>query len=309
MGTPAFAVPSLQALHKEHEVVGVVTQPDKPRGRSKKPVFSEVKTAALALNLPVYQPRRLKDAGMSGTLAALKPDVIVVAAFGQILPRDILTLPPHGCINVHASLLPRYRGAAPINRCIMDGETETGVTIMQMDEGLDTGDILATAAIYLDDKETATTLTDKLALVGAEILLPVLAAAEAGTLTPEPQDDEKHTYAKMLKKSDGFIRFDEPAERIEALIRAVDIWPNATCLLDDRQFKIFAADVVDGHPEARPGTVIAVTRRSMTVQCGEGALALREVQLAGKKRMPVASFLAGNPITVGMHLTEIDRHE
>ncbi len=301
MGTPDFAVPTLLALSdSRHEVAGVVTQPDKPRGRSGKSSPSPVKKAALEAGIPVFQPERVGADSFLSVLRTLDPDVIAVAAFGQILPVSVLGLPRYGCMNVHASLLPKLRGAAPIQWSIINGDRESGVTIMQMDEGLDTGDILLSQHITLQPKETGGSLFEKLSGLGGALLLKALELAERGELEPVPQREEEHTYAKMLTKSLGNIDFTKSAVEIERLIRGLDPWPSAYTHLDGRLLKIWDADVLEGVSDRRPGTVLSVEKTCFTVQAGEGILRINCVQMEGKKRMDAGSFLRGYELRPGM---------
>lgn len=294
MGTPDFAVPALQSLvESEHDVIGVVTQPDRPRGRSGKPQFSPVKEAALKAEIPVYQPEKVRDEAFVHILRGLHPDVIIVVAFGQILPQQILELPQYGCINVHASLLPKLRGAAPIQWSVINGDEESGVTIMQMDEGLDTGDILLVERYRLAPKETGGSLFDRLSHLGGPLVLEALKCAEAGTLKPVPQEHEKHTYARMLSKSLGNLDFERPAVELERLIRGLNPWPSAYTRWDGKLLKIWEADVAEGDVQEKPGTVIAADKDGIMVQTGDGALRITSLQLEGKKRMDVESFLRG----------------
>jgi methionyl-tRNA formyltransferase len=303
MGTPDFAVPTLETLLKsEHEVVGVVTQPDKPRGRSGKLVPSPVKETALQGQIPVFQPERVKEESFFPVLEELHPDVIVVVAFGQILPKCILELPKYGCMNVHASLLPKLRGAAPIQWSVIDGDKESGVTIQQMDEGLDTGDILLVEKYTLDEKETGGSLFDKLSLLGGPLILQALTLAEQGKLSPVPQNHEEHTYAKMLTKAMGEISFEQSAVVIERLIRGLNPWPSAYTHLDNKLLKIWDADVVESQGDFVPGQVSSVQKNSFTVRTGQGDLQIHSLQLEGKKRMDAESFLRGFPLKTGQQL-------
>ncbi len=310
MGTPDFAVETLKILaESRHEVVGVVTQPDKPRGRSGKLQITPVKETALQYEIPVYQPERVKEPEFIQTLQDLVPDVIVVVAFGQILPKAILQLPKYGCINVHASLLPKLRGAAPIQWSVINGDSESGVTIQQMDEGLDTGDMLLVRKYTLDAKETGGSLFDRLASFGGPMVLEVLEQAEAGTLQPVPQNHEEHTYAKMLSKETGHIDFAQSAVQIERLIRGLNPWPSAYAYLGDKMIKLWSAEVIPseraadhGLGSAKPGIVVVVNKQDFVIQTGDGYLAVQEVQLAGKKRMDTESFLRGYSLTEGTKL-------
>ena len=300
MGTPDFAVPTLAALlESRHEVVGVVTQPDRPKGRSGKLQPSPVKEKALEVDVPVLQPEKVKDPAFLPELEKLVPDVIVVVAFGQILPESVLNLPKYGCMNVHASLLPKLRGAAPIQWSVIDGDKESGVTIMQMDKGLDTGDILLVEKYTLDPKETGGSLFDKLSGLGGPLLLQALEQAEQGTLSPVPQEHEKHTYAKMLSKALGEIDFTKDAIVIERLIRGLNPWPSAYTHLDGKMLKLWDADVKaqEQTPVAKPGQIVEVGKDYFTVQTGRDLLVIRSLQLEGKKRMDTEAFLRGYSLT------------
>ena len=300
MGTPDFAVPTLQTLIEHHTVLAVVTQPDKRKGRGKAMQFTPVKEKALEYNIPVFQPERVR--GNEEFLAAmeeLKPDIIVVAAFGQILPESILNLPKFGCINVHASLLPKYRGAGPIQWAVINGESESGITIMYMEKGLDTGDMLKKVVVPLEPKETGESLHDKLCVAGNEILLEAMADIENGTEVREKQDDSLSSYAPMLNKAMGEIDWTKDAVELERLIRGLYPWPSAYTHFGSKTMKIFAADIVEGKSEQTPGTVVEVTKDAIVVQAGKGCLALKEIQLEGKKRMEVKAFLLGYPMEVG----------
>ncbi len=300
MGTPEFAVPALTALVTQHDVVGVVTQPDKRKGRGKTMGFSPVKEAALRHNIPVYQPVRVRDEEFMEILKSLKPDVIVVAAFGQILPESILNLPPYGCVNIHASLLPRYRGAAPIQWAILNGESETGLTAMLMDKGLDTGDMLRKVTVPIEEKETGETLHDKLAAAGGPLILDTLLALEEGTAKRTPQREEDSCYAKMLTKEMGEIDWTKSAVSIERLVRGMNAWPSAYTFLDQKTVKIWDADAVKGTSDVPAGAVAAVERDAFLVQTGDGLLRINELQLQGKKRMAAGAFLRGYPLKKGM---------
>ena len=299
MGTPDFSVPSLVALHDAgYHITSVYTQPDKQRGRGKKVSYSAVKEKALELGLVVKQPDTLKDDAVIAALTAEKPDVIIVIAYGKILPKAILDIPKYGCLNVHGSLLPAYRGAAPIQYAIKDGVAESGVTIMLLDEGMDTGAILKEARISLDAKETTGTLFDKLSTLGAEALLPVVADLPAYLAKATAQDESKATYTAKIGKELAAIDWTQPAVVIERLIRTLDPHPGAYTLYDGKRLKIWSADVVDG-TEAAPGMVLSVTKKQFTVQTGDGALSIREVQPESRKRMATAQFLQGVSLTAG----------
>ncbi len=300
MGTPDFSVPVLEALVQEgHEVVQVVTQPDKPKGRGKSVLMTPVKEKALALGLPVWQPERIRRPEAVEQLKELAPDVIVVVAFGQILSRQVLDIPRLGCVNVHASLLPKYRGAAPIQWAILDGETCTGVTTMLMDEGIDTGDMLEKMEVPIAPDETGGSLHDKLSRAGAELIRSTLRRLEAGTLVPEPQTEEGTCYARMLTKTMGDIDWNMDAAAIERLIRGLNPWPSAYTHLDGRTLKIWKAQVREGNPEGVCGQIVETGRDSISVKTGNGVLVLQEVQLEGKKRMDAGAFLRGFPLKAG----------
>lgn len=309
MGTPDFAVNTLEAIVKAgHEVLLVVTQPDKAKGRGKKMVITPVKEKALEYNLQVSQPERVREEAFMEELERLKPDVIVVAAFGQILPERILNIPRYGCINVHASLLPAYRGAAPIQWAVIDGLEETGITIMYMEKGLDTGDIICQSRVKLSPDETGGSLFDRLAVEGADLLVEALEQLQNGTAARRKQDDSKSSYAKMLSKDMGCLDFTQDAATLERLIRGLNPWPSAYTRVNGKNLKIYAAEVrredeIAGQKVAA-GTVIAVDKKSFTVRCGEGALRILNLQLEGKKRMDTAAFLLGYDIHKGMMLGE-----
>ena len=291
MGTPDFSVPALEEIAKHHEVVGVVTQKDKPKGRGQEMAFTPVKESALKLNIPIYQPEKVKDAEFVETLRELNPDAIVVIAFGQILSKEILDLPKFGCINVHASLLPKYRGAAPIQWAVIDGEEKSGVCTMKMDEGLDTGDIIDCEEIELDAKETGGSLFDKLSVLGGELILKTLDKLEFGDATFIKQNDDESTYAKKMTKDLGQIDFSKDAVSIERLIRGLNPWPSAFTYLDGKVMKIWDADVVES--EGTPGEVISEDKNSFVIATGDKALKVNELQLEGKKRMKASDYLNG----------------
>lgn len=299
MGTPDFAVPPLQALLREHEVLAAVTQPDKPKGRGGAVQCSPVKEAALAAHVPVFQPKSVKEAGFLSQMSLLQPDVIVVAAFGQIIPPALLKLSHYGCLNIHASLLPRYRGAAPIQWAVINGDPTSGVTVMQMNEGLDTGDILLQREIPLAPDETGGSLFDKLSVLGAEALLDALDALPEGGLTPVRQPEESPTpYAAMLTKEMGHIDWNKSAEEIERLVRGLNPWPSAYTRLEGKTLKIWRAHVQAGGAGA-PGEVTAVGKKEFGVQTKDGLLMIDALQLEGKKRMETDAFLRGFAIKPG----------
>lgn len=309
MGTPDFAVETLKCLiDSKHEVAAVVTQPDQPKGRSKKLIPSPVKETAIKAGIEVYQPLKASDKDFIEKLGSINPDVIIVAAFGQILPAQIIHLPKYGCINVHASLLPKLRGAAPIQRAVINGDKESGITIMQMDEGLDTGDILLVKKCPIEAKETGGSLFEKLAMLGGPMVLEVLDMAQKGLLNPVKQNSKEHTYAKMLKKEMGNIDFNASAEEIERLIRGLDPWPCAFTHIHGKTLKIWAADVIsedsaknDGIADdfAMSGTVTTVGKNNIVVKTGNGYLAITSLQLEGKKKMETGAFLRGYKIEKG----------
>ncbi len=319
MGTPDFARGALEKIIEAgHEVLLVVTQPDKPKGRSGELQFSEVKECAVEHGLKVFQPVRIKLPENVAELKKYDADIYVVAAFGQILSQEILDIPKYGCVNIHASLLPKYRGAAPIQQSIIDGEKETGVTIMQMAAGMDTGDILIQKTIPIDENETGGGLFDKLSVLGAELIVEALPMIERGELTPVPQDEDKATKCGKLSKDMGKIDFDKSAEAIRNLVRGLNPWPSAFTSLDGKMLKIWAAKAVTKDEFASAvgaagnagadavaavnGTVVAVSKDSFTVKCGEGYLKVLELQLEGKKRMAVKDFLLGYKLSQGMKL-------
>ena len=294
MGTPDFAVPTLTALIEGgHEVVAVVTQPDKPKGRGKAVLMTPVKEKAIEYEIPVYQPVKVRDPEFVELLKTMAPDAIVVVAFGQILPKSILDLPKYGCVNVHASLLPKYRGAAPIQQAVIDGEKESGVTIMRMGTGLDTGDMISKIVVPIAKDETGGTLFDKLAEAGAKLLVETLPHIFDGTAVYEKQPEESPTpYAGMITKQMGLINFGKSAEELERLVRGLNPWPSAYTLYAGKTMKIWSAEVTDLPGERTPGK-IHVTKDRLFLETGEGVLDVKELQLEGKKRMDTASFLRG----------------
>ncbi len=302
MGTPQFAVPALSALNERHQVVGVVTQPDRPAGRGRRLVASPVKEAALARGLPVFQPRTLRTLQAEEHLAGWRPELIVVAAFGQILQPGVLGLAPHGCLNVHASLLPKYRGAAPIPAAILAGESITGITIMCMDEGLDTGPILAQAECTIDADDTTASLTAKLADRGSRLLIEALPGWLDGHLKSRPQDHTQATYCQSLRKEDGHLDWNHTALYLDRQVRACDPWPGAYTTLQGQRLKVLRARPRPGWQEAGgPGQVV-VLEPGIGVVTAEGALELLEVQLAGKKPLPAELFVRGQRDLVGGQL-------
>jgi len=300
MGTPDFSVGTLEALIAAgHEVVLAVTQPDKPKGRGKEMQFPPVKECALQHGIPVYQPKRVREAECIEELRKYGADIMVVVAFGQILPKEILEMTPYGCVNVHASLLPKYRGAAPIQWSIIDGEEVTGVTTMQMNEGLDTGDMLLKVEIPIEPKETGGSLHDKLAAAGAKLCVETLVGLEEKSIVPIPQGETTTSYAKMLDKQLGNIDWSKDAKAIERLIRGLSPWPSAYTNWNDKIMKIWDAEYTDVNAEVKPGTIVKVNKDSFLVQTGQGALIIRELQIPGKKRMDAGAFLRGYQVKEG----------
>ena len=304
MGTPDFAVETLnEIVNAGHEVALVVTQPDKPKGRGNKMQFPPVKERALELGLSVEQPVKVKDDEFIKKLEEIKPDAIVVVAFGQILPERILNLPKYGCFNVHASLLPHLRGAAPIQWSVIDGEKESGVTIMFMEKGLDTGDMIAKTIVPLEEKETGGSLHDKLMIAGAKLLVETLPKIEQGDIVREKQDDSQSTYAKMLDKKLGKLDFTtQTAEEMERLIRGLNPWPSAYISLDGKTLKIWAADVIKEELPGEVGTIVKVVKDGFYIKTKEGCLNVKELQLEGKKRMDTKSFLLGYEVKTGTEI-------
>ena len=319
MGTPELAAVALQKLiESRHEVLAVVTQPDKASGRGRSVKYSPVKEAALEANIPVLQPVSIKNGDCKEEISSLGADIFVVAAFSQLLPKWFLEIPPYGCINIHPSLLPKYRGASPLRGPIIEGDKDFGVTIMKMAERLDAGDILLQKVFPMGEKETILSLTPRAAEIGADMLLEALEGIENGTLEPIPQNDAESTYIRQLEKEDGKIHFEDSAESIERQIRACDPWPSAFTKLSGKTFKIWDADVVadaevaklrankangDASEEAvstaLKGSVVYADKKSLYVKCGDGCLKLNEVQMEGKKRMGIEEFLRGKKLEEG----------
>ena len=300
MGTPDFSVGTLEALVEAgHEVCLVVSQPDKPRGRGKEMQPTPGKEAAIKHGIPVYQPKKIRDPECVEELRKYNADVMVVVAFGQIIPKEILEMTPYGCINVHASLLPKYRGAAPIQWSIINGEEVTGVTTMQMNEGLDTGDMIQKVEVPITEDETGESLHDKLAEAGAKLCVETFKCLEDKTATWEPQGESTTAYAKMLDKNLGNINWNDPAVQIERLIRGLNPWPSAYTHWNDKVIKLWQADVVEDNTDQETGTIVKVEKDSFYVQTGEGLLKIEELQLQGKKRMDAGAFLRGNHLEYG----------
>ena len=300
MGTPDFAVPSLEALLKtKDDVVGIVTQPDRPKGRGQTLTPSPVKQIALRDSIPLLQPTKMKDPAFLATLTGWKPDLIVVAAFGRILPPVILSLPPNGCINVHGSLLPKYRGAGPIQWAIINGESETGITTMLMDEGMDTGAMLLQASIPIEPDDTAGSLSPRLAELGGGLLVETIAQLKAGTLVPRRQDQAQATMAPLLKKEDGVIDWSLPAISIANRIRGLTPWPGAYTFLGGDRWVLAKAMATPEQTSDSHGRIISVTKDTILVSTGAGTICLKEIQPANSRRMTVAQFLTGHPVHVG----------
>ncbi len=304
MGTPDFAAASLEALLKSDDVVvGVVTQPDRPKGRGQVLAPSPVKLLAQREKIPLLQPLKMKDPEFLQTLAGWKPDLIAVTAFGRILPPAVLSLPPRGCINVHGSLLPKYRGAGPIQWAIINGERETGITTMLMDEGMDTGAMLLQEAIPIADDDTAGTLSPRLAELGGRLLVETIARFKAGTLVPTPQDSSQATMAPLLKKEDGIIDWTLPAVTLANRVRGLAPWPGAyTSVPGGDRWTIWRAQAIPGPATKPPGVVMEVTSEAIHVATGEGVLALLELQPANSRRMAVSQYVAGHSISIGLQL-------
>lgn len=303
MGTPEFAVPCLQKIIDEgHEVLGVVTQPDKPKGRGKKLSIPPVKELALKYDIPVYQPIKAREESFVKTLKEINPELIVVVAFGQILPKSILDIPKFGCINVHASLLPKYRGAAPLNWVIINGEEKTGVTTMYMDEGLDTGDMILKSEIPLDDEITAGELHDKMMIDGAQVLKETIDLISQGKAPREKQDDENTCYSTIMDKSLGNIDWKKPAKEIHNLIRGVNPWPSAYTSYENQIMKIWKTKVLNEKSNKEPGTIISVDKEGIKVCTGDKLILISEIQMSGKKRMIVSEYIKGNTINTDVIL-------
>ncbi|MCD6320341.1 MAG: methionyl-tRNA formyltransferase [Candidatus Desulfofervidaceae bacterium] len=309
-GSPEFAIPSLRALmespDREDKVIGVVAQPDRPKGRGRKLTPPPVKVLAQQYNLPVYQPETVKDPAFLKEVEKIAPDLLVVAAFGQILPKALLEIPPLGGINVHPSLLPKYRGAAPINWTLIRGETVTGVTIMRLSPRMDSGDILFQRAMFIEPEDTFGSLHDKLAIFGAEMLLETLHRMKRGMLAPIPQDDNLATYAPKLKKEDALIDWGKSAQEIANLIRGLDPWPGAYTYLNGKILKLFRPQVISLTPQdISPGTVLDVNPEGIQIATKQGILVVKEVQLEGRKRLTVREFIKGQSNLIGKRLGEV----
>ena len=304
MGTPDFAVASLEALLREHEVLAVITQPDKPKGRGKKLAFSPVKEYALAHGLAVLQPERVKAPEFVEELRKYNAELIAVTAFGQILPEEILNMPEYGCINVHGSLLPKYRGAAPMQRAIIDGETVTGITTMFMAKGMDTGDMLLKTEVEITPEDNFETLHDKMAAAGASLLLETIAGLESGMIQRIPQKEEDATYAPMIDKETGHISWEKGGQEIINLMRGLTPGPGAYTLYEGEPLKLFRAEAENGaFPDAEFGEIVEVTKQAFAVKCGDGVLWVRELQARGGKRMSADAYLRGHEMKEGVLLT------
>lgn len=305
MGTPDFSVGILEEIIQAgHEVLLVVTQPDKPKGRGNTMQFPPVKECALAHGIEVFQPKKIREDVSTEYLKKYEADIFIVAAFGQILTKKILDMPKYGCVNVHASLLPKYRGAAPIQWAVINGDEITGVTTMRMDVGIDTGDMIAKREVRIAEDETGGSLFDKLAETGAKLCVETMEMIENGTAKYVPQDNEASTHVGMITKEMGDIDWTKSAAEIERLIRGLNPWPSAYTRLNDKTFKIWKAKVAEGNSSQTPGTVVHVDKNEMVVQTGDGQLALLEVQLEGKKRMDAGAFLRGYSVEEGTRLTQ-----
>lgn len=304
MGTPDFAVASLEALLREHEVLAVITQPDKPKGRGKKLAFSPVKEYALAHGLAVLQPERVKAPEFVEELRKYNAELIAVTAFGQILPEEILNMPEYGCINVHGSLLPKYRGAAPMQRAIIDGETVTGITTMFMAKGMDTGDMLLKTEVEITPEDNFETLHDKMAAAGASLLLETIAGLESGMIQRIPQKEEDATYAPMIDKETGHISWEKGGQEIINLMRGLTPGPGAYTLYEGEPLKLFRAEAENGaFPDAEFGEIVEVTKQAFAVKCRDGVLWVRELQARGGKRMSADAYLRGHEMKEGVLLT------
>jgi methionyl-tRNA formyltransferase len=303
LGTSEFSCPSLEILlASSHEILAAVTQPDRPKGRGQKLAFSPIKSLSLAKNLPVFQPEKVRDPSFLEVLKSLYPDLLVVVAYGQILAPSVLSIPPRGCVNVHASLLPKYRGAAPIARAILGGETRTGVTTIFMDRGMDTGPILLTAETEIGDSDTTGTLHDRLAGMGADLLARTLDGLEKGIITPRPQDPSEATYAPKIEKEEGQIKWDTPARQLFNLLRAFDPRPGAFTLWGGRVLKLFLPKLIEEEATENPGTVAQTSANGVRIATSHGYLLVGELQMENRSRMTAAEFLRGYPLEPGVHL-------
>jgi methionyl-tRNA formyltransferase len=301
IGTPEFALPTLKALHhSSHSILSVITQPDKPKGRGQKLIVSPIKQYALDSNLPILQPKTVNDPEFIDLLKQKQPDIIIVIAFGQILSEAFLKIPKKFCINLHSSLLPKYRGAAPIHRSILNGDTRTGVTSMIMDKGMDTGDILLMKETPIHGTDNAQTLHDTLSEMGGALVIETLRRLEEDTLLPIPQDHNQATYAPKLKKEEGLINWEQPATTLLNQVRGLTPWPGTYTLLNKKRLRILKVQVAEGAPDDSPGQVARITDMGIEVGTGQDRLVITELQPEGKKSMPAKSFLAGNKIERGI---------
>jgi methionyl-tRNA formyltransferase len=300
MGTPDFAVPALRALHEnQYDVVAVVTQPDRPKGRGRRLVPPPVKEAATAMGYPVLQPVKIKEPRFIETVISMDPELLVVIAYGRILPGSFLSIPRLGAINIHASLLPKYRGPAPVQWAIINGDEETGVTTIWMDEGMDTGDILLSATVSIQPDDTTARLSRRLAEVGGQVLIETLARLKSEALVGQPQDKSLATYAPLLKKEDGRIDWSKDARSLDAFVRGMNPWPGAFTFLSGKRLKVLKAQDLQVPAREKPGTVLEGFPGDLNVATGRGTLALQEVQLESAKRLPVRDFLRGFPVPPG----------
>ena len=305
LGTAEFACPTLESLlASRHEVMGVVTQPDRPKGRGQKLIPTPVKSIALKAHLPVHQPEKIRDPAFLKILESLRPELMAVAAYGQILSAPVLAVPPRGCVNVHGSLLPKYRGAAPIVRAILGGESRTGITTMFMDPGMDTGPILLTEETEIGEEDTAGTLHDRLARIGARLLLRTLDELEQNTLAPKPQDHSRATLAPKIEKEEAHVLWSAPARQVFNQVRAFDPWPGAYTSWAGRTVKLFRPRLMEAEGKESPGTVIEASAEGIRIASPQGSLLIREVQMESRPRMKVSDFLRGNHLTAGMRLGE-----
>ena len=297
MGTPDIAATCLKKLLQENiEVVGVYTQPDRPKNRGMKMAFSPVKEVAISAGIPVFQPDTFREDSTVSELAALKPDVVAVVAYGRILPQRVLDIPEKGCINIHASLLPSYRGSAPYQWAVLDGQKQTGVTAMYLCREMDAGDIIDKSVTPIHPDETAGELLDRLAVLGADLLVKTLSDIEAGTAVSTPQDHKLATYAPMLDKSMSPIDWTKPAGRIHDHVRGMNPWPVATTMIQGNRFKVYSTAVIEEQTNAEPGTILALTKTGLRVACGDGVIELRTIQAEGGKRMAAPDYFRGHPL-------------
>ncbi len=302
MGSPEFAVPTLLALHREFRLLAVVTQEDKPKGRGRKPSSTSVKTTAQELNVKVLQPKSLRDSTFQEIVRGLEPDVVVVAAYGKFLPSEFLAIPKLGCVNLHASLLPKYRGASPIQAAILSGDKETGVTTIIMDEGMDSGPILLNETIPISDTDTTGSLHDRMAEPGAQLVVKTLRSLSENTITPVPQDPEKATYTELIRKESGFIDWKRGADYLERLVRAMNPWPMAFFFVNGEEVKLLSANSLPGNGNI--GEIITLDKESISVGTGKGLLVLRDVKPSGKRMMNAAEFARGRRLEIGTKLSE-----